>query len=368
MTTRVLGTQRVEWIERMRSVSVLDAGRALGLEVQPPKGSNGGAFACPACSAPRRHTKTRDKRAAAGVRKDGIGWRCFQCGESGDALDLVAFAVRGERFPKLSDAGKAEVRERCVQLVGSRISHVAADTRLRLRPRPMAETAAPTIRLPVGEVAAVWNSAARVDSDDAVSAWLRDERALDPALISKMDLARVLRADASALPRWTGYGGENDKPWRSWPSAGLRLVLPMFDAIGDMRSLAFRRSFETERAWPPKSMAVNGFARTGLVMANAVGRHLLEHPVARAAGMSIVIEEGETDWLTACLAWARHDERAVFGVVTGSWSADLAARIPRAARVTIRTDTDAAGDTLAAPIIESLRGRCTVLRAAQKQV
>jgi hypothetical protein len=114
-------------------------------------------------------------------------------------------------------------------------------------------------------------------------------------------------------------------------------------------------------------MAANGFGRAGLVMANAVASHLLAYPVSEDPGRSLVIEEGETDWLTGCLAWARANERAIFGVTSGAWTHDLAQRIPRGARVTIRTDNDAAGDALANKIAKTLHGRCTVLRGGRKK-
>jgi hypothetical protein len=146
----------------------------------------------------------------------------------------------------------------------------------------------------------------------------------------------------------------------------LRLIVPLFDVNGSMRSIVFRRSAETTETWPPKSMAANGYERTGLVMANEAARQLLAHPRAYATNASIVIEEGEMDWLTGCFAWARANERAIFGVMSGSWTEALASRIPGDARVTIRTDNDSAGDALAEKISRTLQGRCTVLRGGRK--
>jgi hypothetical protein len=353
-----------EWVDRMRGRDVLEVASALGLEVQPPRGSSGGAFTCPACNAPRRHTKTRDKRASAGVRKDGHGWHCFQCDASGDTLDLVAFQLRGQRLPELGDAGKAEVRDWCTRWLG--IDLHPTQHAFSAPPRPIRPAIAdkPPSYPPAAEVEALWKIAAPVDRDPEVAAWLQTDRGLDPQQLAQLDLVRALPAEAPDLPRWAGFGG-GDKPWRSWPSVGLRLLVPLHDAAGVQRSVLFRRSSQSARDWPPKSIGTSGYERARLVMANAVARHLLAHPVEQAA-VSIVIEEGEIDWLTACLAWAPGNERAIFGVVTGSWTAEIAQRIPRGARVTIRTDNDPEGDKLCARIAESLGNRCTVLRGGRK--
>ena len=351
----------------MRTESVLTVARGLGLEVQPPRGSSGGAFPCPACNAPRRHTKTRDKRAAVGVRRDGHGWHCFQCEAGGDAIDLVAFHLRGDRLSKLSDAGKAEVRDWCMRWLS--LDRTAPVPWPSQRTRPIeSEAPEPPSYPPADEVKALWAASQRVVDDDLVATWLSNQRRLDPDFIANMDLARTLPATATPLPQWAGFGGERDKPWRSWASVGLRLVVPLFDVNGSMRSVLFRRAFETDGDWPPKSMATRGCQRAGLVMANAAARELLAHPPQRATGMSIVIEEGETDWLTGCMLWARSNERAIFGVVSGAWTDQFALRIPRGARVTIRTDNDTEGDRLASKIAKTLLGRCTVLRGGVKAV
>jgi hypothetical protein len=228
--------------------------------------------------------------------------------------------------------------------------------------------AAPTrLYPPSPEIEALWSIAGPVDQDRDIGAWLKSRRKLDPERITRLDLARALSKQSLPLPRWAGFGGDNEKPWRSWPSAGLQLLVPLHDAQGAMRSMLFRRSLEIESAWPPKSIAANGFERAGLVMVNDRARQLLTHPVQHADGLQIVIEEGEMDWLTGCLAWASANERAIFGVMSGSWTEELAERIPRGARVTIRTDNDAAGDLLADKIAQTLLRRCTVLRGGRKK-
>jgi hypothetical protein len=213
----------------------------------------------------------------------------------------------------------------------------------------------------------LWTTARPVTEAKAIFSWLAADRGLDASAIAELDLARVVPDDSSvALPLWAGFGGADGKPWRSWPSAGLRLLVPLYDASGAMRSVLFRRAFETTRDWPPKSIGTNGFERAGLVMANAVAVHLLTHPPDTGDPISVVIEEGETDWLTACVAWARKNERAIFGVTSGSWTEEIAKRVPSGARVTIRTDNDEPGDMLAVKIAATFAGRCTVLRGGRR--
>lgn len=356
-----------EWIERMRTEPVLEVAQGLGIEVQPARGSSGGAFGCPACNAPRRHTRTRDKRGAAGVRRDGKGWKCFQCDASGDGIDLVAFYLRGKALSDLADAGKAEVRDWCVRWLRlETFTHTArhAPVQRRTRSEPIPPT--PPSYPPLEEVEALWAATKRVDSDDLVAAWLREKRGIDPGIVAELNLVRALPPAIAPLPSWAGYGGSDNKPWRSWPSAGLRLLVPLYDATGVMRSVLFRRTFEAAEAWQPKSVATNGYGRAGLVMANAVACHLLAHALDNASAASVVIEEGEMDWLTGCFAWARKNERAIFGVMSGSWTPQIAQCIPRGSRVTIRTDNDKPGDIMATEIAKTLQDKCTVLRGGRR--
>ena len=79
----------------------------------------------------------------------------------------------------------------------------------------------------------------------------------------------------------------------------------------------------------------------------------------------VVVSEGVPDFLT----WATHygdaaeDAPALIGVISGSWSLELAATIPDGSRVIVRTHHDKAGDTYAETIRASLARRCKVLRS-----
>lgn len=343
------------WIEGMRGASVLSVAASLGLAIREPRGAGGGAFPCPACGAERRHRKTGDKRPAAGVRRDGSGWRCFQCDATGDAIDLVAYVLHGRRFPELSDTEKADVRSWCSRFLGLDPNAPARSTAPRPRPAPRLEP--PPSYPPPDELAAFWARCAPVTDDPAVARWLRD-RHVSPELVASMDLARVLPHDAAELPTWATFRGE------PWTVSRHRLIVPTFDATGTMRSVLAR-----SRSATPKSVAPLGYERRGLVMACPIGRTMLAHGSAwwKAAGLPsapapvfAVIAEGESDFLRV----RTEDPRpallpgsapfAVFGIVSGAWMPEHAKRIPDGAHVIVATDDDPEGDRYASKIGETI--------------
>ena len=71
---------------------------------------------------------------------------------------------------------------------------------------------------------------------------------------------------------------------------------------------------------------------------------------------AIVIAEGVPDFLVWATKYsdANEDAPVVLGVIAGSWTDALAARVPRSATIYIRTHRDAAGIKYADAICESL--------------
>jgi hypothetical protein len=100
-------------------------------------------------------------------------------------------------------------------------------------------------------------------------------------------------------------------------------------------------------------------------MADPGGRQLLKRSylIAPGAKTRVLIAEGVPDFLT----WASwfgdtaEDAPAVLGIVAGSWTPEIANRIPNDAEVFIRTHPDSAGSEYAEKIIASLMGRCRLL-------
>ena len=287
------------------------AGRRRGREI---------VFPCPY---PERHRRG-DRRPSAAFNIDKRVWCCRSCEASGGERSLAA-------------------------ALGIIIA-------------PSWETPPPRRRAPtepryppVAEVDRLWSRAVPVDADPEAAAWLRSRR-LRPEKIADVDFARVLPAD-HPCPPWARYWG------RSWPRAGYQLVLPVHDGTGRMRSLRARRIDGGE----PKEIAPRGYSVKGLVLADPLARLLLAGdplgngtPSTEAVReVGIVVVEGVPDFLVWVTRYgdAAEDAPAVIGIVSGSWTAEIAAHIPEGTRVAIRTHNDPAGRRYAERIAFSLRDR-----------
>jgi hypothetical protein len=252
-------------------------------------------------------------------------WRCARCDAHGDAIDLVAYATTADA------------------LSSSNSDIVRAWFSNRGWPSPMAAPRAPyqPASAPLSAVASVWAACPRL-LDEEVSAWLRS-RAIDPATVEDENLARVL--SKQALPRFCSH----------FPGCGVRLVLPLFDARGQLAGLQGRVP-----VGELKSVRMRGVACRGLLLASGAARALLETGTwpEWLGPESIEIVEGEMDFLTV----VQHRPGAVVLGIPGSgaWTAEIARRIPD---IEVATHQDKAGDDYAALIHETLHERCRVLRA-----
>ncbi|AUX33176.1 MULTISPECIES: CHC2 zinc finger domain-containing protein [Sorangium] len=266
-----------------------------------------------------------------------LGARCWSCGWTGDVFALVA-AARGldaRDFP-------------AVKRAAAELAHVDLAAPPRARELPPAPPSQPP---PLAEVAALLRQSARVDSiAGQVAPWLRS-RGLDPAAC--LPLARALHGPG---PRWTILGDPQRRPPRTWLSAGYRLVLPVYDAAGGLRSVRARLVTGGEG---PKSLPPTDHRSAGYVLANRGAVEMLRAGPGGAPAR-VVVAEGEPDYLT----WASRlaaGSWAVLGLPgSGAWTRELADRIPAGSEVVIRTDPDAAGDRYAQRIVEDLGGRCAV--------
>jgi hypothetical protein len=339
------------WTDILRTRRVLDVAAQLGIARVAR------SFACPACGA--SHRGSDDRRGAVGFVSNGLGWRCHRCEAGGSAVDLAGYVLLGSVPPRGDAAGWRDLRARLTShgLVTARDD----DAPVRIAPSAPASR----LRPPASELEAVWAACVRADEDPDVSAWLRS-RGLDAGAVARLDLAR-------ALP--PGFAGP---PWLpSRTAAKYRAVLPAWDARGTLCTLRFRAVFDVDGA--PKTRPPSGPAdpRTG-GNAYAVGGAVLACPIGLAIlrgeliGLDewdrtrIVIVEGETDFLTMVLHLVRvagglEERPAVFGIWSGSWTPEIADRIPPGCRVAALTDDDKTGREYAAKIAASLAGRCTVL-------
>ncbi len=347
------------WIDEARVPIEAAAGEA-GLSR-----ARGGWAPCPCCDAGRRGSSDRRGPVAVDVTK-GL-WHCFRCKEGGDALSLVALAAVGTPSPRGGDW--ALVRALCARR-GWASADRAGDRFRSSRARPRrgrrsAPPPAPPARVDPDEVAELWEACWRLLDHRPTCDWLRGFR-VDPADVEDLDLARVL-PPAGELPGWARlFAGGPD-----WRRLGHPLVLPMFDARGELRSLHARA---LDPGAKRKTLNPLGGSPAGLVFAEPLGRLLLSgeaDALDRAPRPDVVVVEGVTDFLVAATragtGAALEAAPAVLGVVSGSWAEDspLAQRIPEGVRVAVWTDPDEAGDRYAAKIIKSLAGRCRLYRGGR---
>jgi hypothetical protein len=214
---------------------------------------------------------------------------------------------------------------------------------------------------PVDEVADLWTACVPCTDDDEVSSVL-ERRALKPDVVDELGLARALPWDAH-LPGWASFRGRRPRA-ALWTETGHRLILPVCDALGRMRSV---RAWSVRATGDPKRLSPRGHRATSLLLACPNGVALLASGrfPETARPFRVVLTEGEPDFLTWATRWsdAAEDAPVVFGVISGGWGNDFAARIPDGSRVIVRTHHDCAGDGYARLVQRSLGGRCVVLRA-----
>ena len=203
-----------------------------------------------------------------------------------------------------------------------------------------------------------WESARPLTDDLEAVRWARS-RGLDAGDLEDRDLARVIPAGAR-LPAFAIFRG------RSWAETH-RLIVRKHGPTGKIESLharALRPDVDV------KSVSPAGFEVRGLVMADSLGRMLLERGhVHGVAEPTLVIAEGVPDYLTLATTWSDADEDApaVMGILSGSWTPELAARVPDGAVVVIATDPDGAGDAYAATIVATFADRMRAGRVRVKR-
>lgn len=305
---------------------------ALGITERAKRNTGGLLICCPA-----HNEKTPSCSVTRGP--DGtVRVRCFGCGLSGDVFTLIA-AVDGldphRDFPR--------VLERATRLAGLD----TADESSR-GPRPML----PPVERPyppAPEVEAVWDSATPVAGHRAAADYFA-ARGLCPNALDRLDLVRVMTGEA---PAWAVYGEH------SWLETGHVALVQAFDAAGTFRSVRAIR-IVYGGADIPKRLPPKGYRASGLVMANELGRGILDRTNRQSR---VVIAEGEPDFLSVATD-ALADGCAVLGVISGSWTGAMAARIPDGAEVLVMTHNDRAGDGYAHEVNVTIGHRCNVLRAS----
>lgn len=206
-------------------------------------------------------------------------------------------------------------------------------------------------RPPADDVRVLWARCRPMHEDHEAVAWA-EGRGFDPFLIADRDLCRALPAEAD-VPPWAYLRGA------PWTLGGYRILAPLYDALGRPASLHARN---VNRAVSPKGALPCGFAASGLVLADGAALQVLRGSQLHGA---LWIAEGVPDFLSCGCGWsdaAGDTAPAVLGVLAGSWTAAVAARIPTGARVVIAVHHDQAGEKYCATIARSLMGRCSLER------
>ncbi len=322
--------------------------------------------ACPACNV-EKHGSGKLYRGEEGDR-----WHCHRCGADGDALALVAFHLFGSTASN-PDQWR-QVREwfegrGYVSKNGPRTPYKPVSSVSHTKPPPREpQGVEPPAWPPTDDLKSLWGQGRPFEELNDGQRWA-GRFSISHEVVNALNLARVF-PESATLPGWARCAGHS---WRD----GWRLLLPMYGPEGRCVSMAARWVSDGDPPKGAKECTPAGFSRSGAVYADPMGLALLQGKTddggCRWNG-GVVIAEGGKDYLT----WAARAGRvtptddgpetfAVLGVWAGAWNAEIAARIPDGARVTIRTDQNEAGDKYAETIAETLHGRCVVKRPNRKE-
>lgn len=327
---------------RRQLINPRDVCERLGLleGYRPVKQANGITIRCP------MHDE-KTPSCSVSIGKDGtLRVHCFgHCGLDGDVFALIAAVHNLDKKRDFSI-----VLQLAAEMAGLSLeNNVSIKTYTPVLP-PKAVNPCKFGYPPINDVLAFWEKCIPVFLDDDVDNYLVENRRLRSELIVSRDLARVLKR-GETVPDWATCG----KPW---PESGHRLIVPVYDSSGSLRSV---RAWDFSETAPSKRVAPKGFSTAGLVLANDAARGMLmQGPTGPC--LDVTICEGEPDfltWATIISEKAKH-LNAVFGVFSGAWVEDVAARIPNGSRVAIRTHGDDTGKRYAEEIKASLKDRCVL--------
>jgi hypothetical protein len=347
------------WLDVARQMTTVDVAERLGFAVK--RSPSASSTSCPACGEERRHTKSRDRRGAIGIPHKTGAWHCHQCEASGDAIDFVSYVLCDKRYRELDVERKSEVRE-WFEPGSSSAPYVPPKPRAKpVELSPCFENADADYA-PIGEVEDLWDGCADVMVDHEAMDYLRFRSiALG---VEDFDTGGVARAlQPGPLPGWAGMAGRN------WVETGHRLIVPLYSHHGALRSVVAR----SVKRSPAIKSSGPAFGRRGLVMAGPVAQAVLRLGSAgrfhARRKLEVIVHEGEIDFLTFahldaedCRADGVHGFTAVFGIQAGSWTRDVASRIPSGSVVRVRTHDDDAGRKYADQIEAALSDRMTCNR------
>lgn len=271
-----------------------------------------------------RCPKHGDSDPSCSVRRcndDTISVKCFGCDLSGDVFDLIG-AVHGvdinSDFPAIL---KIAADMSGVDDDGGNYERVEREY-----------TPEPPEYPPADELKYVWVSASQPTDDAEVADYLAKR-----GITETSDMCRVV---AGELPEWAVF-----KPGYGWAESGHRLIFPLYNHEGRIKSFRARCVKEDSKL---KNVNPKKYSSAGLCFANASGVKMLQ---TGAHAETVVFVEGEIDFLNAC---QRADkDTAIFGLYSGCWSAEHSARL-NTDRVVFLTDVDGPGDRYAFSVMSMI--------------
>lgn len=309
--------------------SIVDVARASGRD--PQRKGRRLRVRCPNPQHPDNHP-------SCDIDDEANVFCCRSCGAGGGVVDFANLV--GVRLKDLSTAGPPLLRAP------------------PLTKPPRREASA----FPVPEALALWERSRRVLDDPEVVSFLRG-RGIDPADVEMHGLMRALPSDAF-VPKWA----YSNKAY--WPASGHRALLAMYNSNGAFAGIRGRRVFTAADDFP-KSLSPCGLSLAGLVLANNLGRLLLQGGVLAdgtpaadlVSRLSVIISEGDIDFLACATEGADSDDLApaVFGIGNGWWTDEIARRIPDGTTVAVRSQGDPRGNEYSRLIGRSLFKRCNVI-------
>jgi hypothetical protein len=286
-----------------------------------------------------------EKTPSCSIRRGSDGTlaiRCHGCGVTGDVLTLIA-QVRGLNLGR----DFREVLIEGAHLAGLHTLVAELEQRTDRQDAPAPRAAAPVPAPPreperdyppAAEVGALVDACSPASEDETAAAWVAS-RGLVPAEVDAV-VAGALPPGAR-LPRWASYRGQ------PWTTTGHRLIVPVVDPAGAVRSVRAIRVTDGES---PKRLPPGGHKAAGLVMACDIARAML---AGTFAPERLLVVEGEPDFLVvATRATGRATAR--IGLVSGGWTLEFAQRVPVGTTVLLWTDRDAAGERYAHEVARGL--------------
>lgn len=328
----------MNYLDRAKDLPIPAIAERLGLETVQ-RGTSIAFGPCPECGSETRHANRRDKRLACGMKQPFVGFKCHECGLTGDAISLVCAAIGGNaKFGSLTVEARQQVSQWWADYFGD-----VARTAAPRAPRVAIERE-PNYP-PLQVVRAIWEASRRADEDAEVVAWCADKR-VDATRAADLDTFRVL-PKRGLITSDTA----SDESIGMWLRNDMRAVFPLFDVTGDLRSLKARSVLpKAKRKNPTPSLPFKGYDKAGLVNLCPVARQVLSAcrlPDWWADYVEpwSVIVEGEAKFAEQATAYGELEETApmTIGIESGVRFDRLFARLPERVRILVATDPNDAG-------------------------